>query len=559
MTCSGPPEALSPGKSGGPSPPMIEDMPAGSLTVSSGVTATSSTLATAAGLMAYAHGGNAIDAAIASAFALFVVEPDMSHLAGQAHILVHLEHSKETHHIDAYSIAPAAAHPEMYEWLKQPTQGDYRYYTKDDLNDTGPLSVAVPATLLGLERLHAVGAKLPWGDLVRPAIELAENGFRIGPALAHNLETEWRRLARFSEFRKVFGSSGQPLAVGGRLRQPELAETLRTVAARGASVLYEGPLAFQMVSELGEQGGLVTTSDLETIAHRVDLAPPLAGEYLGHTVRTSGPSTAGGQLLLLMLAHHERSLGSGRKGGSPEEDTSLRLAAMRDAFARRLAINEAAAEGRVSPVIFDPQDLCRENNTTHHSHMDEAGNTVAVTQSIGDPFGSGIILKGTGILLNNAMKLFDPRPDRPNSVRPGRKVISTMTPTIVLLRDQPVLALGSPSGTRIVNAVFQVLANLMSRGMSFGDSVRAARLHWNGVELEVENDHPEAEMLAGSVSRVIRRERQDPWFGLVQLAGRIGLDPRRSLTWATDPRRTSAGGGLASESSGPSAGRRMED
>lgn len=555
-------------KAGGSGPSVKENTSRGQSAVATGVSATSSTLATAAGLTAYAHGGNAIDAAIASSFALFVVEPDMSHLAGQAHVLVHLANSAQSHHIDAYSTAPAAAHPGMYEWLEQPTQGEYRYHTKDGLNDTGPLSVAVPATLPGLERLHHMGAALPWSDLLRPAIELADKGFRIGQALAGNLEAEWGRLARCEEFRKVYGEADQPLTLGALLKQPELAETLRWVARRGAGVLTDGPLAVQMVDELTAQGGVISGADLEEGLRHVTAAPPLEGEYFGHTVHTAGPSTAGGQLLLMMLAHHERSRGGrsgvegsgiGTSGAGKKSDTLDRLVAMQHAFAHRLAINVAASGASAGQVRFDAKDLWRENNTTHHSHMDEAGNAVAVTQSIGDSFGSGVILKGTGILLNNAMKLFDPRPDRPNSIQPGRKVVSTMTPTVLLLSNRAVLALGSPSGTRIVNAVFQALADLVPDGKSFSDSVKAPRLHWNGDELEIESDHPEIELLDRSVGRMIRREPQDPWFGQVQLAGRAGLRPDGPLTCCTDPRRPSAGGALSGDTALPSDERGQEE
>ena len=514
--------------------------------MSGGTSATSHPLATSAALTMYAHGGNAIDAAIAAAFVLFVVEPDMSHIAGQAHILVFTQGDAACTHIDAYSVAPQAAHSAIYEWEEAPTQGNYRYRTKGDRNTTGALSVAVPATLVGLERLYGLGASLPWADLLRPAVELAEYGFDISLSLAQSLETEWARFSGLEEFARVFGRDGRPLQTGDRLVQTDLADTLRIIASEGSSALYQGVLAEAILDELVSMGSIISATDLRSLPNQVSCNRPVHGSYFGYDIYAAGTSTTGGNMLCVMLHEHEALL---RKGELPS--TLARLQAMREGFSKRLELIS-----RMSHLDFGtPETKCvgdtgasgwnQENNTTHHSHMDTAGNAVALTQSIGDAFGSGVIVKDTGILLNNAMKLFDPRPDRPSSVYPGRKAISTMTPTILTTGGVPVLTLGSPSGTRIVNAVFQTLANLITDSLNFQEAVEAPRFHWNGDELEVEEDHPALQLLASKAPIATMYPACHPWFGVVQVVGHEDLRLSTPLLAFTDPRRPSASGALA--------------
>ncbi len=541
-----------------------------------GATSTSNPFATAAALEIYAHGGNAIDAAVAASLTLNVAEPGSSTLAGQAHITFREARTGKYYYFDAFAIAPGAAREDMYEWIESPTQGGYRFNCVGNKNDTGHLAIAVPAVLYGLSRMHSIAGHLPWRTVVQPAIALARGGFSVDKRIADAIKGAWDRICKYPETRRVFGRpDGSPLQVGDALVQPQLAETLEMVAAHGPDGFYKGPVADAIINEIQSNGGIMTHADLQAIDRLLCQRDPIVGNYRGYDVVTANLSTAGGVLLVEMLNVLEgfemgprASIPSMRSRLNPEPNHVI-IEAMRIGFADRsesigdpafmkvdlgrLLSKEYAAMRRAEMPRVDrlrPKcELPDSRDTTHHSHVDDAGNVVAMTQSVGDAFGSAVVIPGTGVLMNNIMKILDPRPGRLNSIAPYKKPLSTMTPALLIKDGVAYMAVGSPSGTRIVNAVLQTLVNVIDFEMPLQAAVEFPRLHWSGDELEVEGHFGEA--MASSLKALghdpILKKPWDAWFGTMMAVGQLGdtgeSAPR--VIAVGDPRRKAVAGVIA--------------
>lgn len=532
----------------------------------SGVSAVSRPLAGAAAAMMFAEGGNAVDAAVATAFALTVVEPQNSGIAGQAFILVRNGASGRIEAIDAYSVAPQAASDDMYEWVPSPTQGDYRFHTVNQANTVGHLAVAIPGSLLGWCDLHQRFARLSLWDALRPAITFARDGFIVDERLAAVLRKHVNKLALFPASRRIWFKDGErPLRAGETVIQTDLARTLEQIADGQADILYRGEVAQALCAQMQRAGGIITRDDLER-AHEEILCirQPIETDFDGWHLYGAPPPTAGGALVSFILRMLELLV------SRIDDDFIVALAeVLQFAFSKRAEVFgqcdlrprdmeqflsrsyllESAAEvrkrldmriSRARPLAAAPQELdnaCEE--TTHHSHLDSAGNCVLCTQSLGDEFGSGVTLPGYGLLLNNAMKLFDPRPNRPNSIAPFRKMLSSMSPTILTKNDGNLLGLGSPSGTRIISAVTQTLVNRLWRGEALADAVARPRIHFSGDRLKAEANLPECDRaaLARYGYEVCYLHSWNDWFGAVQAIERTlgenilgAADPRRSGT-----------------------------
>jgi len=541
-----------------------------------GATSSSNPFATAAALETYAHGGNAIDAAIAASLTLNVAEPGSSTLAGQAHITFRDGKTGKYYYLDTFAIAPGAAREDMFQWIESPTQGGYRFYCVGNKNDTGHLAIAVPAVLHGLWRMHSIAGHLPWSRLVRPAIALARHGFVVDGRMADAIKGAWDRISKYPETRRIFGRpDGSPLQAGDALVQPELAETLEIVAAKGVDGFYSGPVADAIINEIQSNGGIMTHEDLHATDRLLCQRDPIVGNYRGFDVVTANLSTAGGVLLVEMLNVLEgfemgpkAHVASMRSRLNPEPNHVI-IEAMKIAFADRsqsigdpayvkvdlgrLLSKEYAAARRaeMSGVshLKPNRDIPESSDTTHHSHVDDLGNIVAVTQSVGDAFGSAVVIPGTGILMNNIMKILDPRPGHLNSIAPYKKPLSTMTPTLLVKDGVPYMAVGSPSGTRIVNAVLQTLVNVIDFEMPLQAAVEFPRLHWSGDELEVEGQFGTAmaESLRAMGHDPIMKKPWDAWFGTMMAVGQLG-DTGKSAARVIavgDPRRKAVPGVIA--------------
>jgi gamma-glutamyltranspeptidase / glutathione hydrolase len=468
---------------------------------SRGMVVTNHPLASAAGAEMLAAGGNAVDAAVAALFALTVVEPMMVGVLGAGHAHLRLASGLHTV-IDGYTTAPAAATPGMYRPLSD-AWPDYMEAVGRE-NSVGVRAVGVPGTLAAwCEMLTRFGA-LDLETVTAPAIRHAEHGFRVTGYLAECLAEVAGDLARFPASARVFLPGGAPLRRGELLVQGDYAETLRAIAAGGPPVLYGGALGARVAEHMAREGGLLTLTDL--LRYRTIERAPVRGTYRGIDVTGCPPPTGGGvhliQILNILEGHDVTGLGFGTVDGIHLLAEALKIAfadraaatadpAFLDVPVARLTSKEYAARrrgeldmakaGAPAPAVGPGSAY-----TTHVTVADAEGSVVAATQTINSLFGSRAMVPGTGMLLNNTMALFDPHPGHALSVAPGKRMTSSMAPTILLRDGRPWLALGLPGGVRIFAAVLQAIVNVVDHGMSLQEAVEAPRVWTQGQELEVE-------------------------------------------------------------------------
>jgi gamma-glutamyltranspeptidase/glutathione hydrolase len=487
-----------------------------------------------AGAAMLAQGGSAVDAAVAAAFAVGVVEPFNSGLGGIGQVVYYEARTGRTYVVDGIPTLPAGVSPERFPLMEGggPT-GVYGWpAVQDDANNTGYLASAVPGLPGCLcEALRRFG-RLSRAAVMAPAIHLAEHGFELDWYVALALAGAQRRLWQFPESRRVFfrpdGSCYRATMIGmnaDQFAQPDLARSLRLIAQEGPDALYRGTLARRIAADMSAHGGTVTERDLAAFQPRL-WEPGLQSEYRGYQLvqapEHTGAPTAVETLNILA------GFDLGRLGHNRPETLHLLAEALRRAFVDRLhflgdaarqpvphdaLVSRAYADQRratISPdratpdaAPGDPWPLsavprppapgmapgtgAREGHTTHLTVIDQDHNMVALTATLGGHFGSGVTIAGTGIVLNNATMWFDPRPGRTNSIAPGKRLLWAGTPTLVLRDGRPFLALGAPGGRRIISAVVQVLTNVIDFGLGIQEAVAAPRLHCEGVETEVDH------------------------------------------------------------------------
>jgi gamma-glutamyltranspeptidase/glutathione hydrolase len=528
---------------------------------SRGMVVTNHPLASSAGAEMLAFGGNAVDAAIASLFTLGVVEPMMVGPLGAGHALLRLGDDRHVV-IDAYTTAPAAARPDMY----CPVSDRWPSYmeTEGRQNRIGVRAVGVPGTLKGwCEMLERFGT-LPLDRVLEPAIRHAERGFRVTSYLSECVTEAAADLALFPESARTFLPGGRPLRAGDLLVQPDCAATLRLIAVEGPGALYGGSLGRRVAEYMAREGGLVTLEDLAR--YRTVERSPVIGSYRGLEVMGAAPPTGGGihliQLLNIVEGHDVAALGFGTADGIHLLAEALKIAfadrsaatgdpafvdvpltqllAKDYAAARRAAIDLARA-GLQQPGV----PVSTSSHTTHVTVADGDGNVVAATQTIEAIFGSKATVPGTGLLLNNTMGLFDPHPGHALSVAPGKRMTSSMAPTILSRDGRPVLALGLPGGVRIFPSVFQAVLNVVDHEMSLQEAVEAPRVWTQGQDLEVEHAVPDR-------IRVELGRRGHTVVPVPRVGGgmcAIGWGPDGTLTgaacWRADGTAIGLGGGHA--------------
>ena len=466
-----------------------------------GMVVTNHPLASAAGAEMLAAGGNAVDAAVAALFALTVVEPMMVGIFGAGHAHLLLAGGRHTV-IDGYTTAPASARPDMYRPLSD-TWPDYMEAEGRE-NAVGLRAVGVPGTLATwCEMVTRFGA-LDLETVTAPAIRHAGHGFRVTGYFAECLAEATADLARFPASARIFLPGGTPLRRGELLVQGEYADTLRTIAGEGPPALYGGALGGRVAEHMAREGGLITLTDL--LRYRTIERAPVRGRYRGFDVAGCPPPTGGGihliQILNMLEGFDVASLGFGTVDG-----IHLLAEALKIAFADRAAAtgDPAFVDVPVARLIAKDYAVSRRaeidmakagapaagvgagsSHTTHVTVADADGNVVAATQTINSLFGSRAMVPGTGMLLNNTMALFDPHPGHVLSIVPGKRMTSSMAPTILLRDGRPVLALGLPGGMRIFASVLQAIVNVVDHGMSLQEAVEAPRVWTQGQELEVE-------------------------------------------------------------------------
>ena len=491
-----------------------------------GMVVTNHPLASSAGLEMLARGGNAFDAAVASLFALTVAEPMMVSVFGAGFFVYRDGGTGEISSLDNYAVAPLAAEEDMYTPVMERRPDQYIFETEGRRNMVGHLSVATPGTLKAWEHVQSHHGALSLEEVTAPARRLARGGYRATPYLTFCVETSRSDLALYEDTAKTFLPEGRPLKPGDTVKMPDYADTLEKIAKEGSRVLYGGELGKAIVDDVEENGGILAMRDLQ--GYELVERAPVTGTYRDrYTVYSMAPGSSGGAHIVQMLNMLEHSDLGGMVWGSAEH-IHLFTEALKIAFADRQRYmgdpwrvpvpvegltSKKYAAARVKEIgssaktyTYGDPGAYESQNTTHVSVMDAEGNIVAATQTLFSLFGSMVTVPGTGVMLNNCMGLFDPRPGRANSVAGGKRMLSSMTPTIVLQDGSPYLCIGTPGGTRIFPAICQVLINIMDFGMSIQQAVEAPRVWTMGIP-----DTPEGKL------------HVEPGFGEETLDGLRGM------------------------------------
>jgi gamma-glutamyltranspeptidase/glutathione hydrolase len=458
--------------------------------------------ASRAGLHILRTGGNAIDASVAVGFALAVTHPAAGNLGGGGFMVIRMADGRETT-IDYREAAPAAAQRDMFL--------DQNGEPVPNRSQVGSLASGVPGSVAGLALAQRRYGRLPLAKVIAPAIALARDGFEVSGALADSLNGAQRVLANFPASARAFRrADGTMLEAGDRLVQADLARTLTLIASQGPEAFYKGAIADLIAAEMSRSGGLVTKADLSAYTPRE--RPPIVGMYRGHRVVSMPPPSSGGIALVQLLnilegfpladyghnssrsihlvAEAARRVYADRSEWLGDPDffnvPVSGLLSRRYADTLRAGISETRATSSRDvkpgqPRNFEPSD------TTHYSVVDAEGNAVATTTTLNGSYGSGQVVTGAGFLLNNEMDDFSAKPGTPNmfglvggeanAVGPGKRMLSSMTPTILVKDGKTRLVVGSPGGSRIITTVLQVVLNVVDFKMNVQEAVDAPRFH----------------------------------------------------------------------------------
>jgi gamma-glutamyltranspeptidase/glutathione hydrolase len=572
-------------------PEATNAWPKHALRAAHGMVATDEELGSQAGIEILKRGGNAVDAVVAVAFALAVVEPAAGNIGGGGFMLIRLADGKTTF-LDYRETAPGKATRDMY--IRKDGKLD------EEASVIGYRSVAVPGTVAGLELALKNYGTMKLADVMAPAIGLAEQGFRVSDKLARELEEERPGLQKFTNSRRIFLNGGQMWKAGDTLRQPQLAGTLKRVAKNGAEDFYRGETAHALADEMARNGGIVTLEDLAHYAPKVREVLRAKYENGGHTweVLTSPPPSSGGVAVIEALNMLQ---GVPLKGWDDPQSVHMVAETMQRVFADRAAyladpdyanvpvagltdpcyareraatINPtratsskevkagtphvcgAAANSDAAPHIV--ASLGEGHHTTHFSIVDAAGNAVASTYTLNDSYGSHVT-SSAGFLLNDEMDDFTTQPGVPNAlfglmqsdanaIAPGHRPLSSMTPTILLRDGKLSFVTGSPGGPTIISATLLSIINWMDLGMDAQAAINAPRFHhqWMPDRIRMEAEFPESmeQALRARGHDVERGWYETPslgheakWRKHMGLVNAVGIDPQSGeRLGAADPR-----------------------
>lgn len=478
-----------------------------------GMVASEQELATQIGVDILKAGGNAVDAAVAVGFALAVALPNAGNIGGGGFMMVHDARSGKDIALDFREVAPRGASRNMYLDAGGKVIDGKSLYTH--------YAVGVPGTVAGMTHALSRWGSMPLARVMAPAIALADKGYPVSVTLAKTLDQEKKNMGRWPATQAVFWRSGAPLQTGQRLVQKDLAQSLRLISQQGAKAFYEGAIAQKIVAEMAPHANALSLQDLRD--YKVAEREPVRGSYRGYQIVTMPPPSSGGAHLIQILNMMER-WPMNQWGADSAQSVHYMTEAMKLAYADRseylgdpdfvkiplkgLISKSYASElaASIKPQQARPGKDIRpgrpqpyeSDQTTHYSVVDKAGNAVAVTYTLNTNFGSGIVAKGTGILLNNEMDDFSAKPGvanayglvggDANAVQAGKRPLSSMTPTLVLKDGKPVLVTGSPGGARIITTVLQQVVNHIDFGMNPAEAAATPRFHhqWTPDELRVE-------------------------------------------------------------------------
>ena len=466
-----------------------------------GMVSSASRLASEVGVETLRNGGNAVDAAIATAFALAVTWPSAGNIGGGGFLVYHGSDGHATA-FDFREKAPLAATEQMYLGV------DGRVVNNS--NHFGPLAVGVPGTVAGLWKAHQELGNLPWADLVAPAVALAREGIPITYTLQRSFAGNQRRFQQYPSSAAVFAKAdGSLYEMGDTWVQPDLAATLELIRDNGRDGFYAGENARRLAQFMADIGGLITEEDLA--GYEAVEREPIRGNYRGHEIVSMPPPSSGGVVLVEMLNILE-GYDLAAMGHNSAEYLHVLTETMRRAYADRAEhlgdpdFNEGMPLERLTSKEYAEElrntiDLERASNsdpelfaqayeseeTTHFSVVDRGGNMVSLTYTLEFGYGSAIVVEGGGYLLNNEMGDFNAVPGvtdangligtPPNLIRPGKRPLSSMTPTIVAFDGRPLFAVGSPGGKTIINTVLQLVLNIIDHDYNIAESVEAPRIH----------------------------------------------------------------------------------
>jgi gamma-glutamyltranspeptidase/glutathione hydrolase len=528
-----------------------------------GMVVSSHYLASQVGVDILKRGGNAVDAAIATGHALAVTLPGAGNLGGGGFMLVRMS-GGETYAFDFREQAPAAAHARMFLDEK----GEY----SKPVNHEGWLSVGVPGTVAGFFLAHEKLGKMRMADLIAPSIRLASKGIPITWDMADDFRRNAKDFRQYPAAAKIFLKGEGFYEPGDTWRQPDLARTLTRIQKKGRDGFYRGETARLLAAAMKSNGGLITEADLA--AYQAKERRPLRGTYRGYDVIAMPPVSSGGVATLEMLnmlegfdlaqagfgsAQHLHLLAEvmrrafadrARYLGDPEFNRDMPIERLiSKEHARDLARSIQPERASVSdPARFADFAAAESDHTTHYSVIDKDGNAVVVTYTLEGWYGSHIVAEGTGFLLNNEMGDFNPQPGRtdktgligtdPNLVAPGKRMLSSMAPTVLARDGQPYLLIGSPGGRTIINTVLQVIVNVVDFKMDVAEAIAAPRIHhqWLPDRISIEKHATAPEVLKtlqgyGHTLRVSESSRsQGRAMGIL-------VDPKTGVrAAASDPR-----------------------
>ncbi len=442
------------------------------------------------------QGGNAVDAAVATGFALAVTFPEAGNLGGGGYMVIRMADGRVAA-LDYREVAPLAASANMYVGPNGKLTGE---------SVIGPRASGVPGAVAGLMEAHRKYGKLPIKAVMAPAIRLASEGFTVDTNFVRSLAGDRYRIESFAG-KSVFFPNGNPPAVGSRLVQPALARTLRLIADSGSRAFYRGSIADSIAAEMKRDGGLITKADLAR--YRPIWRTPIRSNYRGYALISMPPSSSGGITVTEMLNILE-AYGPPSPFGSADRIHAVASASQRAFVDRNSKLGDPAfvqvplstltsktyartiaasiSRDRADPAPRAAESIREGSETTHYSVVDQFGNAVATTTTLNDLYGSGVYVSGAGFFLNDEMDDFTTQPGTPNmygliqgkanAIAPGKRMLSAMSPTIVLdPKGGLLLVTGARGGPRIISAVSQIILNVIDHRMSLADAMSAPRIH----------------------------------------------------------------------------------
>jgi gamma-glutamyltranspeptidase/glutathione hydrolase len=490
-----------------------------------GMVTTQHFLATKVGEKILNQGGNAYDAAIAVGFTLAVVLPRAGNIGGGGFMVMHDSITNKNYSIDYREMAPAKSFTNMY-------LNEDGSFNTSKLSTFGYLASGVPGTVAGFWEVHQKFGSLDWELLLEDAIYYAENGFEITPYMGDMLSKYKEKLSYFEPTNRIF-MKHNPNFIGSKLVQKDLANTLKLIAVQGKDGFYKGEVAQKIADEMKKNGGLITENDLKNYTPK--WRKPLISDYRNNKIITMGPPSSGGVHIIQMLNILE-NYDLKQIGHNTTDYINLLAEVMKYAYADRskhlgdpdffdvpileitnkkyaksiknkIKIGKSTPSSKILPGSFDDNES---TETTHFSVADKNGNVVSSTYTLNSTFGSGVTIKGTGILMNNEMDDFSASPGIPNQfgllgaeankIQPKKRPLSSMTPTIVMKENELFFTTGSPGGSRIISAVLQSILNIIDFEMNLEEANRSKRIHhqWQPDILQIEfslNDNIKQQLL----------------------------------------------------------------